>query len=333
MTAISDWGTAFLTAISNALMKIFGFLPDLIGALIILWIGWIIAGILAKIVADVLRKVRFNQAADKAGLSRFVQAAGVRQDASGVLGEIVKWFFRVIALIAAFSVLQLPALTLALTGILDFIPNLFIALVIVLIGGLVANFVADFVKGATSTGGFQNGNMLANVARYAILYVAVIAALGQIGIAATVINTIFIGTIAALALAIGLAFGLGGRDVASQIWQNTYQSAQQNLPKLGSGMQRQAQQTKQRAQQTVQPQAGYVQPMPMTYAASQPPTQGGYGNQYPTQQPPAQDGYNNQYPTQQPPTQGGYGNQYPTQQPPTQGGYYDQGGNGNYPRS
>src|SRR5438045_7689920 len=127
------------------------------------------------------------------------------------MGEIVKWFFRIIALVAAFSVLQLPALTAALIGILDFIPNLFIALVIILIGGLIANFAADFLRGALSQAGFDNAGLISNIARYAILYVTVIAALGQIGVATTVINTLWIGTIAALALALGLAFGLGGR--------------------------------------------------------------------------------------------------------------------------
>ena len=261
MNAIQDWGQALLTAVSNAFSKLFGFLPDLIGALLILWIGWIIAGILSKLIAGVLRKIRFNEAADKAGLSRFVQAVGVRQDASGVMGEIVKWFFRVIALVAAFSVLQLPALTAALTGILNFIPNLFIALVIILVAGLIANFVADFIKGATSTAGFSNSGLLANVARYAILYIAVVAALGQIGVASTVINTLFIGSVAALALALGLAFGLGGRDTAAKIWQNTYDSAQKNLPKLSQGVQQHAQTRK---ANTTQPSGIYSAPSSST---------------------------------------------------------------------
>lgn len=320
LTTVSDWGQAFLTAIANAFSKLFGFLPDLIGALLILWIGWIVAGFLAKLVASVLRKIRFNEAADKAGLSRFVQAAGVRKDASGVMGEIVKWFFRVIALVAAFSVLQLPALTAALTGILNFIPNLFIALVIILVGGLLANFVSDFVRGAATSGGFGNANLVANIARYAILYVAVIAALGQIGIAETVINTIFIGTVAALALGIGLAFGLGGRETASRIWENTYNSAQQNLPKLSEGMRRQSQNQKQRLQSGLQQASQtYTQPRPAPgypagYAAGGQNQPTGTGYTAPTTPPPSGGSYNQ-------PTTGGYYDNPPTQS----GGYYGQG--------
>jgi small-conductance mechanosensitive channel len=243
MRTISDWGEAFLTASSDALSKLFGFLPDLLGALVILWIGWIIAGALSKLVTNLLRKLRFNEATEKAGLNRFLGQAGIRKDASSLMGEIVKWFFRLIALVAAFSVLQLPALTAALTGILNFIPNLFIGLVIILVGSLIAGFIGDLVKGAASTAGFDNANVVSNLARYAILYIALIAALGQLGVAATVINTLFIGTVAALAIAFGLAFGLGGRDTVAKIWENTYHSAQKNLPKLNQGLKQQAKQS------------------------------------------------------------------------------------------
>lgn len=301
MRTVTDWGQAFLSAISDAFSKLFGFLPDLIGALLILWIGWIIAGILSKVVANVLRKIHFNEAADKAGMGRFLTSAGVKQDPSGVMGEIVKWFFRLIALVAAFSVLQLPALTAALTGILNFIPNLAVALIIILVGGLIANFAAEFVKGAAGSAGFKNSGMISNIARYAILYVAVIAALGQVGVAATVINTLFIGTIAALALAFGLAFGLGGRDTAAKIWDSTYNSAQENLPKLGEGIKKQSQQTAQKIGQA----QGQGQPQ--------------FSNSYPTAPVIQQPNYPNQNLNQPYPGNQNYPNQnqqFPGQNPP-----------------
>jgi hypothetical protein len=245
-----------MTAISNALVKLLDFLPDLIGAFLILGIGWIIATILAKAVTQLLRKLHFNQAADHAGFSHFIVMAGLRQhDPSSVMGELIKWFFRVLALIAACSVLQLPALNAALLNILNFIPNLGMALLIVLIGSLVARISGDFIKGAAHLAGFSNVRLLSNIVRYAILYVAVMAALGQIGVAATVIDTIFIGTIAALALAFGLAFGLGGRDTAAQIWQSGYKSVQENLPKLSKGIEQQARQIAEQQQQQQQLQA------------------------------------------------------------------------------
>ncbi|HEX2916297.1 MAG TPA: hypothetical protein VH186_36385 [Chloroflexia bacterium] len=312
MRTITDWGEAFLSAIGDALSKFFSFLPDLIGALLILWIGWIVAGLLARLVTDVLRRIHFNQAADKAGMSRFIQAAGVKTDASGVLGEIVKWFFRVIALVAAFSVLQLPALTAALIGILNFIPNLAIAVVLILIGGLIANFVADFLRGALREGGFGNSGVIANIARYAILYVAVVAALSQIGVATTIIDTLWIGTIAALALALGLAFGLGGRDVASRMLENAYDKTQQNLPRMSNAIKQKAQQNKRQPDQ-----------LPATQTYNNPQTNPGYGYAASPQDynQPASGNQGYTYPA------GGYqaGNNYP------QGGTYDNT-QGNYPQ-
>jgi hypothetical protein len=205
---------------------------------------------------------------------------------------------------------------------LNFIPNLFIALVIILIGGFLANFVGDFVKGAATSAGFGNANMVSNIARYAILYVAVIAALGQVGIAETVINTIFIGTVAALALALGLSFGLGGRDTASRIWDSAYNSAQENLPKLSQGMKQQTQTQKQQLQQGLQQASQHsnrTRPAPeynTGYAASsqqnQPPS-GGY-----SAPPPNPGVYNN--PNPQPVNY--YGNGAPSQPPRDNSGYY-----------
>ncbi len=327
---VSDWGQAFLNAVSDAFSRIFSFLPQLIGALIILWIGWFIAKLLGRLTADILRKIRFNQAAEKAGLSGMLQSAGVKKDASGLMGEIVKWFFRIIALVAAFSVLELPALTATLTGILNFIPNLAIALVIVLIGSLIANFASDFIRGILTQAGFGNAGMFANIVRVAIIYVAVVAALGQIGVATTVINTLWIGTIAALALALGLAFGLGGRDTAAKILDNAYNKTQENMPRVQDAVRKSRQQSMTQRPPATQNQDAtpvYVQqPMPQPYTG-QDRSYPEYNNQPPPQPMPA--------PGNQPMPPGGYIQPPPTQ--PLQPGYYDQPGQpgqpggGNYP--
>ena len=324
---VDNWGQALLKAVSDAFSKLFSFLPDLIGALLILWIGFFIAKLLGRLAAEVLRKIRFNDAANRAGLSRFAQSAGIKQDASGIMGEIVKWFFRLIALVAAFSVLQLPALTLALAGILNFIPKLAVALVIMLIGGLIANVAAEFVQGAVGQSNMGNGKLFANIARYAILYIAGVTALSQLDIAPAVIDTLWIGTIAALALALGLAFGLGGRELAGRILEDSYNKAQQNLPRLSEGAQRHSRSQQQQSQSRPpqpQPQSGpqiydapgQTQPMPRSgYATS------GYDQPAPA---PAPQQYPQPYP-QQPPAPGQYPNNpsYPPQNP---------GQGSNYPR-
>ena len=107
-----------------------------------------------------------------------------------------------------------------------FLPNLAVALIVIMVGALIANFVAALVSGSAGEVGFRNPNLLAWLARAAILTLAVIIALSQIGVAAAIVDTLFIGLVGAAALAVGLAFGLGGQEVAGQIWQHWYKTGQ-----------------------------------------------------------------------------------------------------------
>ena len=229
---MTDWAEALRTSVAGALALFLTGIPRIIGFLLILLIGWFIAGILARAVAGLLRVIRFNDLAQRAGISGFVQHMGIQRDAAGVMADIVLWFVRVITLIVAFDALGLPAVSQVLQQFLLWIPNLVVAIVILVIAGLAANAVARLVRGATAEAGFSNPDMLSNIARIAVWSFGIIIAVNQIGIAQTLVNTLFFGLVGALALALGLAFGLGGRDTAGEIVHNWYQQSQQAAPKL-----------------------------------------------------------------------------------------------------
>jgi hypothetical protein len=207
-------------------------IPKVIGFLVILIIGWLIASALAGIVASVLRSVRFNDLAQRSGFSGFVHNMGVQTDASGFVAGATKWFIRLIVLTVAFDALGLPAVSQVLQQILLFIPNLIVALMVLVLGGLIANAFAGLIRGATSEAGLGNPDLLANIGRIAVWGFAIVIAVNQIGIASTLVNTLFMGFVGALALAAGLAFGLGGRDTASQIVRNWYEQGQHMTPRL-----------------------------------------------------------------------------------------------------
>ncbi len=207
-------------------------IPRLIGFALILIVGWLISGLLAAAVAAILRTVKFNDMAQRAGVGGFVQKMGVHTDASGVLANIVKWFVRLIALVVAFDALGLPAVSNVLQMFLLWIPNLVVALVILVIAGLAANALGDLVRGATAQAQLGNPDMLATITRVAIWAFAIVIAANQVGVASTLVNTLFMGTVGALALAFGLAFGLGGRDTAGRIVQGWYERGQQAAPRL-----------------------------------------------------------------------------------------------------
>jgi hypothetical protein len=229
---ITNWGQAMMTSLAAALAMFLGSIPKVLGFLIILLIGWMVASALSGIVAGVLRSVRFNDMAQRSGLSGFVHNMGVNTDPAGFVATTVKWFVRLIVLTVAFDALGLPAVSQVLQQLLMWIPNLIVALVVLVIGGLAANALSSLVRGSTASSGLGNPDFLANVTRIAVMAFAIVIAVNQIGIATTLVNTLFMGFVGALALATGLAFGLGGRDTASHIVRGWYEQGQSQAPKL-----------------------------------------------------------------------------------------------------
>jgi hypothetical protein len=229
---VTDWGTAIMTSLTTALALLLSGIPKILGFLVILIIGWLIASAVAAAVAAILRTVKFNDLAQRGGFTGFVQNMGIRQDAAGFIATLAKWFIRLIVLVSAFDALGLPAVSQVLQQFLLWLPNLVVALVVLVIAGLVANALATLVRGAAAQSKLGNPDLLATIARVAVWAFAIVVAVNQIGIAATLINTLFMAVVGALALALGLAFGLGGRETAAQIVRNWYEGAQAAAPKM-----------------------------------------------------------------------------------------------------
>lgn len=223
---IRDTGDAIWYSFTNALNGFMSFLPALVGAIIVLIIGWIISGFLAKLIVKALNMIGFERAVQNSGISDFIRRSGTKWTTSQMIGEMIKWFIRLIFIQAAANILRMPQLTTIINSIVLFIPNLVVALVIVVIGSLIAKFLSGAVRASVSEMGVGSPNLLATLTQYAVIGFAVIAAANQIGVAAVVVNTLFIGFVAAIALAVGLALGLGGREVGAQITQSLYESSQ-----------------------------------------------------------------------------------------------------------
>jgi hypothetical protein len=229
---VRDAGDAFRASLAGALNTFLSAIPRIIGFAVVLIVGWIISSLLARGVEALLRAVRFNELARRSGFADFVQKMGVRDDSAGVIASIAKWCVRLITLVVAFDTLGLPAVSNVLNQLLLWLPNLIVALVVLVIGGLAANALSRLVRGATAEAGFSNPETMETVTRVAVWGFAIVVAITQLGIATTLINTILIGLIGGMALAFGLAFGLGGRDRAAQILDTIGRRAQGAGPKL-----------------------------------------------------------------------------------------------------
>lgn len=228
-------GDQVVSAFGHGVAVLFGFIPALIGAIVLLVIGWILATVLKNVLVRVLRAMHFDQAMNRAGVGAFLQRGGVRMDAADVLATVVYWFVFLIFLVAAANALAVPAITSILNAIVLWLPELFVALLVVIVGMLLARVVGDIVRDAAEGAGLQGARLLSGVTRAAILAFAFIIALSEIGVGAVIVQELFAAAVFGIALALALSFGLGGRDTAKTIVDSWYTS-------LSSGQARQAMQ-------------------------------------------------------------------------------------------
>lgn len=224
--AVSEWSDAMFTSLAAAMALLFSAIPKVIGFGLILIAGWFIASLIERGLSALLRSIRFNDLAERAGLADFVRKMGMNTDASGLIALVVKWFVRLIALVVAFDALGLPAVSEVLRQLLLWLPNVVVALVVLVIGGLAARALSNVVRGAANEAGLSNANFLSKSASIVVWAFAIVVAVNQLGIATELVNTLFMAIVGALALGAGLAFGLGGRDTAREIVDKWYRKAQ-----------------------------------------------------------------------------------------------------------
>ncbi len=200
----------FLTLLATVI----NFLPRIVNAAILLVAGYFIAKLVRGLLTKGLRALHFDNVADRAGITRFLRLAGTQLDAARVLAIVAFWWIFLFFIEMAFNALELTQITTYINAILGYLPNVFAAILIVVIGALLANLVADIVRGAAGEAGLSMTPVLASLARWAILIFAVLAALTQLNVAQNMIFILFAAAVGMLAIAGGLAFGLGGVDAA-----------------------------------------------------------------------------------------------------------------------
>jgi small-conductance mechanosensitive channel len=192
------------------------FIPQLIGALVILIVGYIIAKALQAIVGRVLQAVGFDSWMERGGIKQFFDRAQTNQTPHSILGLLVFWFVFIIAITMAADALGIPQVSAVLAQLIAYIPNIIVAILILILAALLANFLAGIVRGATGS------DLLSSIARYAVIVYAAFAALTQLGIAVQLTANTFLIVLGAVALAAALAFGIGGREVARDIVEKAY---------------------------------------------------------------------------------------------------------------
>ncbi|MEI6040320.1 MAG: hypothetical protein WCP93_03145 [Candidatus Berkelbacteria bacterium] len=211
-----EWLTVTGDAWLSIWERFIAFLPNIIGAAIILVIGWLAGMFIETVVDRLFRLVGLQALFEKAKVEAVLKKASAEKDATALLASVAKWIIYLVAFIAASNTLQLTAVADFLNSILTYVPQVVVAVSIILIGLVLAHFLAAVVKGSIKSSGLGFADTASLIVRWSIIIFTVLAALAQLGIATYMINTLFVGLVAFLAIAGGLAFGLGGQKAASE---------------------------------------------------------------------------------------------------------------------
>ena len=207
---------AFANSLGSMFNSISVFLPKLIMALVILIIGYFIAKIVKNVLVRVLRAVKFNDVADKVGINGFMKKAGLKSDASGMMGKMGYWMIMLTTLILFFNNLGLPEVSGLLQDAVSFIPRILVGCILLIVGMYAADFLRDMVVATLKGGGFESPNMVGNLTYGVVMFLVVSMVLDQIGIGGDIVNTLVTSVLGGVSLATAIAFGLGGRDWASK---------------------------------------------------------------------------------------------------------------------
>lgn len=212
-----NWTDSLVSSFQQVWNNVAGFVPALIVAIIVLFIGWIIGMALGSLVNQIVKTLKVDKLFEKTEFKKVLEKSKINLDSGAFLGAVVKWIIILAFLMASTEILNLPQITVYIGDVLGYLLNVIAAVIILGIGIFLANFVYKVVKSSLELAKMSSASFVAALAKWAILIFAFIAALAQLRIATYFLNVLFIGIVAFLAIAGGLAFGMGGQDTAKEL--------------------------------------------------------------------------------------------------------------------
>lgn len=214
---LQTWSEVLVASFQNVWTEIISYLPNIIVSIIVFVVGWVVAVVLGKWIAQLLRSLKLDRALASVGVDEVVNRAGYRLDSGAFIGGLIRVFVIIVFLVAALDVLKLSQINVFLYQVvLGYIPNVIAAAIILLLAAIIADALQKTVVASAKAAGAGYADLLGGVTRWAIWIFAVLAAFNQLDIGAVFSQTLFTGLIAMLALAGGLAFGLGGKEAAAR---------------------------------------------------------------------------------------------------------------------
>ena len=220
--SFDTWQEAVQQSFHRAFGDIVGLLPNVVAMLVVLVVGYIVARVLDKFATALSQSLGLQTAAERSGLTASMKQAGIQHNVPAIIGQIVFWLTMCVFLAAAFNILRLDAVSVAMEKIVSYIPNLLVATVVVVVGLLVAGFLRGVIATSADRVGISYAENLANAVYYVLALMTFIGAFDQLHIEFGILKELILIAFGGLALGFGLAFGLGGRDVMGGILAGYY---------------------------------------------------------------------------------------------------------------
>lgn len=211
-----DWTFVIMESVREMLTRVGAFIPKLIGVLIILIVGWLIAKIIETVLVRSLKLIRLDTLSEKSGTSNFLAKGGIKYTLSELVGALVYWIVLLIVIITALNALQWTVAAEVLNTIVGYIPNIIVAVFILVLGMFVSTLLGTVIRTAASNAGITQARLLGQITQTVVIIFAAVIALQQLKIQTTIILNVINIIVAAVGLALGLAFGLGCKDIAGK---------------------------------------------------------------------------------------------------------------------
>lgn len=214
---VQNWVDVVAASLQNLWALLVGFLPSLIGAIVIVVVGVFVGAILHRVVERVIFYLKLDTLLRRLGLEGYLQRANLTLNSGHFLGRVTYWFVLLAFFLAASDILGFASLSSFIRDILNYVPDVLVAILILLASLMVANFLRGLVRASVLGAQLHAARAMGTLTWWTVVVFGFLTALLQLGIAVSVINTVITGLIAMFALAGGLAFGLGGKDYASHL--------------------------------------------------------------------------------------------------------------------
>ncbi len=222
MKEFENWFDVLIFSAQNILVQFLGFTPKVIAAIILFFIGWLIAKGLEKLANKVLNVIGVNSISEKAGIEGFLKSSGFSSPLSYIFARILFWTVIILFLLPVSDILGFQFFANIVNQIINYLPNLFVAILILLIGSWGAKIISGIVKGGSNRIGLENSELLGSISSILIIIITFIIALTQLRIEAEILTSILLILIASIGIALAISFGVGSKDIFKNIIAGVY---------------------------------------------------------------------------------------------------------------